>query len=328
MSEERGSGWACRWFQDGDEEQILELLSLCFGEWPRVDISVSPLDHLRWKMSSSAIARASGSVAETEDGRIIAVQLLFAQHVFVEGKRRHLIQGVDQCVHPDLQGRGVIRDLRRFAWPTFTRVFDMRIGITGQPALDVLRRREGSLPIGNTIGVLSADVSGSRRGATTPSAHGIRAGDDRFASLAAEASQSFDFMVCRDSEYLQWRYKRHGGDFTIREISEGGDMAGYAVTRLSSGRGHIVDLLALPGRLDIVDDVVREAMLDFGSAGVERAECWLPACHPYRSVLERHGYRLKRPLPMTYGSFQDVNVSFMSAPDARIHFMAGDLDLV
>jgi hypothetical protein len=320
--------WRCRWYRDGDEDGILALMRPAFGRWPRVEVDIDPLDHLRWKMSSSPIARSYGSVAETSDGTIIAVQLFFAQDVFVQGNRRRLIQGVDQCVHPDYQGRGVIRSLRGFAWPTFGRLFDMRIGMTGQKALDTLRRREGSRPIGNAVDVLLATTSQAPRKACRSVERPVSSLNHRFEDLATESAGDFSFIVRRDPHYLAWRYDARGGPFMFRTIEEAGSLLGYTVTRASHGRGYIADLLARPGRLDVVDDLVADVLTSLRAVRVDQVECWLPAHHPYRGVMARHGFAKKRALPLTYGSFGHVDLTFMDCPNAAIHFTAGDLDLV
>ena len=38
-----------RSYQPGDEEEIVELLELVFGGWPKLDLNCDSINHWRWK---------------------------------------------------------------------------------------------------------------------------------------------------------------------------------------------------------------------------------------------------------------------------------------
>jgi hypothetical protein len=50
---------------------------------------------------------------------------------------------------------------------------------------------------------------------------------------------------------MNWRYCDPArGRFTVRVAERNGKILGYLVFKISEGSGYIVDLLALPGRID------------------------------------------------------------------------------
>jgi hypothetical protein len=54
--------------------------------------------------------------------------------------------------------------------------------------------------------------------------------------------------------------------------------------------GQIADLLALPGRTDVVRSLVEDALDLFREAGVELVTCWMISRHPYNGILRRYGF--------------------------------------
>lgn len=93
-------------------------------------------------------------------------------------------------------------------------------------------------------------------------------------ALWGRVSQYYGFMLKRDSGYLNWRYcdSRVGG-FQIRKAYEGGVLLGYCVFRVNRFReeypvGYVLDLVAVPGRVDVACMLVGEAVRCFDEAGV------------------------------------------------------------
>jgi GNAT superfamily N-acetyltransferase len=159
--------------------------------------------------------------------------------------------------------------------------------------------------------------------------------DERVDALCEEAARPFDFMLKRDREFLTWRYDRRGGDFTIEIAEDAGELAGYAVlcTDIERERGYIADMLALPDRDDVTQALVTAALAWGRRAGLKTLVCWLPERHPYRHVLDGSDFVLRR-LKTTMGyrapgtAMPAEELTFLEAPDARIHLMLGDTDTV
>ena len=185
------------------------------------------------------------------------------------------------------------------------------------------------------LAALGAATAATRRGALRRGA--LRPQDDhrfdsRFDELFEEAAADFDVINERSAEYLQWRYgDRRAGPFVVRSISDRGRLLGYAVLRLAGTKAYLADLLALPGRIDVLERLVADAVTLAHSDGASGLECWLSGGHPYRGALRRQGF---------FDSRLDVGVEFhpiaataedlrcLRDPHARVHFQMGDTDMV
>jgi hypothetical protein len=185
------------------------------------------------------------------------------------------------------------------------RHYDLSIIDAQSPIMIQRARRFGTRPLGNVIRPLVLPL-------------------DR---------REFARRRARSREHLDWRYAdRRGGRFHLRVAEDAdGSILGYAVGGARGDRGHLVDLLALPGRLDVAAALVREIGGVLAGAGCVDVLCWLPQRHPYRAVLRRAGYLDARARPfITYrpcGASAE-SLEFLAAPRTRVHFMLGDTDLV
>ena len=156
--------------------------------------------------------------------------------------------------------------------------------------------------------------------------------DERVDAFFDEAARPFEFIQVRDHNFLNWRYADpRSGDSTIRVAEEGGAILGYAVLHVGQGRGHIMDLLALPDRLDVVQSLVGDALDQLTPHQVESVHCWMASEHPYNEVLKGHGFVPSRnSVAFTYEplSMDAEALAFLSDPHAPIHFMHGDSDWI
>ena len=64
MAAELPADWSPRNFRAGDEEGILRVLQSAFERWPRGELTVAPIEHLRWKLSSADVALRHHRIAD------------------------------------------------------------------------------------------------------------------------------------------------------------------------------------------------------------------------------------------------------------------------
>ncbi len=102
--------------------------------------------------------------------------------------------------------------------------------------------------------------------------------------------------------------------------------------RVLRGKGYLADLLALPGRDDVVQSLVRDALARFRAAGVSAVQWWSPTHHPYKQILARQGFlhkrRRKRELGYRALRASSEELAFLEDPRAAVHFVLGDTDVV
>ena len=106
---------------------------------------------------------------------------------------------------------------------------------------------------------------------------------------------------------------------------------GYVVTRVAQQRGHIVDLLTLPGRLDVAEGLVEDVLQQLAARGVSGVWCWSVWGHPYAGVVRRAGFsNSRRSTGLKYQPkylTAEEQVLF-DDPSAGIHLMGGDSNIV
>jgi len=108
--------------------------------------------------------------------------------------------------------------------------------------------------------------------------------------------ESYAFILERKKEYLNWRYfDPRAGHYRVLQAEEDGKMVGYSVLRINhykpdNLKGFIVDLLAAPGRLDIVDVLLKEAVRYFEGLGINAIFSLGFEDHPYSSIYRNYGF--------------------------------------
>lgn len=349
---------------EDDLPAVLALLQDTFGTWPDVPTSAEPIDHLRWKLGDGRPGESYHFVAEL-DGRIIAFQMNLMWRAKVGDRELRVLRGWDSAVHPDYQGQGVMSVMRPQMNAFFATNSDFFLGGSDHPATPRLHARgnevrrdfghnwtvyirpmslraafrtfklrperaPGKLP--TSLAAFARWLAFGARQARERSACSIATVtrfDERIDAFCDVASQQFDFIIVRNKGLLNWRYNRRAGDFTIRIATAGERVVGYSVLRVAHGKGHIADLLALPGRLDVVRALANDAAAQL--RGVPAIECWLFGNHPYAATLDSCGFlgrRHRRQLTYEAVAVPASDLAPLSARSSVAHLSVGDIDIV
>jgi len=335
--------------------------------WPGFAIPRTSADHLRWKLEGPNASAPSYVTLVEVEGRVVSMAVALREQVLVRGERLTFEGGADACTHPDYGGRGMFSQRREFEAGNIELWLDGSLSNSGNPV--VLRRRErrgelmppwvtprvlvrvynplglaglqrragGRIPVpvlavGLTPIWALASIRRRRRAPgggweLTP----IEQFDDRFDDLFADAAQSFDFIKVRDVEYLNWRYADpRAGNYRTIAATEADQLLGFVTIKHASRRGHVMDLLVRPGRVDVAEALVGAADDAFRQVQVFAAMCWLPPTHPYRSALARYGFfDSRQPSGVslkTYAGPHARSLDFLADPGAGVHIMLGDSD--
>jgi GNAT superfamily N-acetyltransferase len=311
---------------------MLDCIVAAFGPWPAIDIDVSPLDHLRWKLGPEIDGRRYHIIAE-DSGRIVACGLARP----LRAKLRDAIVAAclygDMAVLPEFQNQGLMGRV----WDHQDEVgqrFALSIGLSGNEYVErEYLGRPRSQPFANKLQLLELEVAAGagKESDSRAAAVAVSEFDERVDSLWAAASRSFSFAVVRDRAWLNYRYANsRAGRFTIVIAQEAGSLLGYVVLTEARGKGFIADLLASPDRPDATAALLLAARTHFASRGVGHIRSWLNERHPYRQGYLDYGFRPVRDVRgLKVGAFRPTDLSFLfEDADAAIHYMAGDSDLV
>ena len=153
--------WSPRLYRTDDDERALALLTAAFDGWPKVEIAVDPIEHLRWKLHSADDAHRYHAVAEA-GARIIGFRAFFVQRVKLRGRVVRARQSFDEAVHPEFQRRGAMEGMRRFCDPPLDFHFGVR---SGHPAIRKMNvtLREGKHTFGTRIELTDRELPGDPR---------------------------------------------------------------------------------------------------------------------------------------------------------------------
>lgn len=321
-----------RLYRPGDEGALADLLEATFPRWPNIETSVPVSDHMLWKLSSDPESASFQVVAEV-DRQIVGCRLFWLTWFRIHGDRLRCRQGFDLAVHPHYRGRGILNEMWSYARRHFDDLNDFNFGVGAHPATMHMRVAQGNIVIGNKVQVLAcADTTHVVVPHHDIAVREVPAFDGRVDGLFTAAAPQFDFIRERTSVYLNWRFAdRRAGMFSVLQADAAGEMLGYVALSCKGKTGVIVDLLALPDRLDVVEVLVSEAIQRFATIGCQAVECWIPTVHPYRTVMLglRFAHK-KRGIHLSYRSLRAPasKLEFLADRKASVHIMAADTDLV
>ncbi len=155
--------------------------------------------------------------------------------------------------------------------------------------------------------------------------------DEKINSFLGKIRGYYDFIVERNLDRLNWRYlDSRGGEFIVRQAKENGKILGYIVIRINRylkdyPMGYIIYLLTIPGRLDVADKLLKDALNVFDESKVNIITGLFVQNHPIKKVLNWNGF---------LNSMEKINI-FLGAEEldelkdsdpSKIHFTLGDFD--
>jgi hypothetical protein len=135
------------------------------------------------------------------------------------------------------------------------------------------------------------------RGATIAPAEAF---DARFDALWEAAKEQVPVGIVRDSRYLHWRFaQKPESRHTTYVYEEKGVLGGYIVLKMKEEEryapGLVMDVLALPGREEIVHALFAKAFLHFVRARAGQVRFGTMAWGPYTKMVEPlFPYRVER----------------------------------
>ena len=161
--------------------------------------------------------------------------------------------------------------------------------------------------------------------------------DERINSFLREIRTNYNFIVERNQDYLNWRYSDPRGGNYIRKKAENDErILGYIILRINRYKreypiGYIVDLLTIPDRIDVANDLITNAIRLFDNLSVNMIQYWGVQKHPHESLLRKHGFLKTRKEPHIFFNPMDVGKEwdqFRVSPPHQLFFQIGDTDAI
>ena len=273
---------------------IVDLLEGAFGGWPNFSIECSPVDHWLWKYVANPYDMGSSLVYEV-DGEIVGCSHDVPNKLRIGGEELLSDLGSDLAVHPDYRGQGISTKIREFNWDAkkrfgyefayfvtsnprlienyertrepfpytvynYVMIFDVDLQLEKIPVKDPQVKKYGymSLDVLNRLRHTFAKKVEPEAGDVVP----ITVFDESYQRFWMKVRDNYDFIVDRESIYMNWRFcDPRGGSFKVFKAGGEHGFRGYIVlfvNKMIEGYpiGYIVDLLT-------EDDSTAQSLVSF-----------------------------------------------------------------
>jgi len=351
-------------YQPGDVKQIIGLLQEVYGDWPRVDLECTALDHWTWKYPENQHGKRVVSVAKHGD-RVVGVSQQYAVRVKVGGEIDDWGYAGDLVVHPDYRRRGISNMLvehdvklrHEYDMPSsyfvtrnpylvksYSEKFpEFPFSVTVLIHVKDIDKQIQAIPVDNpslmkigyTVVKQLQDIRNVIRGnRDDPEVKVVKA--DRFGSQIDvfwdKVRDDYDFIIERKRSYLNWRYcDRRAGDFDVKLAMDGSEVIGFCVNRVNRYRreypiGFVVDLQTMKNREDAADALLLDAMKYFEGNDVNTVLAACTKTHPLWTRFQRQGFVDTRIDFILYYNSPVKQYECLRDTKLRVNFMFGDID--
>jgi hypothetical protein len=221
----------------------------------------------------------------------------------------------------------------------YVKIWDVSKHFSTNPGQDKLLKKYGytALKTMNKLGNIVDSSGNSNTASSLVEILETSVMDNEMGDFWDLVKGDYNFIVERDTIYMNWRYHdRRGGEYSVRYARDSSDVLGFMVLRVNKLRedypvGYVVDLLAQPKRLDVVDALLRDALHFFKERGVNMVHSMVVKGHPYDRLFMKHGFLYDREKLILFYSPKDVGEELndlTGSPPNKLHFTYGDLDWI
>ncbi len=339
-----------------------------FEEWRTKDKLA--LDHWRWMYLENPV-RSSNIVIAEKNGEIVSVCHDLIIELKIGNNIVKAFYGTDVGTHPDHRRKGLYAQLYKMRENARSEE-SMEYGYTTNPIVDAYIKKQVSdrLPlyqfpylIGKFIRINNVDSHLKHRSVKNSllmklgykalklinyithkserersydfNIKRIARFDENADTLWRKVSYHHNFMLKRNSTYLNWRYFGDESQaYNVFMAECEGEALGYIVYKIDEQlpeypRSYIIDLVALPGRLDVADALIGYTLKNLSEQRVNVIECLITYGHSYQNLLMKNGFvNRMEPIQINYnppsidkGEIQAIK----NSPADKIHVTYSDL---
>jgi hypothetical protein len=348
-----------RSYSSDDLPQIIDILKVSFPDW---QIKKDPINYWKWKY----LKPPSGSQISiiSLDEKVLGVAHLILLKIKLGSKIVIGQYSVDDAIHPKYRGKGLYN---KFKSTWYTTPAKVSYWITSNPINIERARKLGimQLPFMSTKMIRinkiklffeenKMDSIKARLGLTflkklnevtnkftqriTVSdslIENVEEFDERIEEFLEKINENYQLMIFKDREYLNWRFcDKDAGDIIVRQVLDENKISGYHALEIKEKKeqleGYVLDLLALPDRMDVAELLFREACAISDEMNVNVLHYRVIKGHPYERLARKHGF-----LDVTKWSDSRIYIDEYESERARsrsigayspsqIHFSIGD----
>jgi GNAT superfamily N-acetyltransferase len=354
-----------RSYQPGDEEEIVELLDLVFGGWPKLDVNFDSVSHWKWKYIDCPSGNAIVNVAESGN-RIVGVDHSVPLEVKLGDKIELINYTSDLAVHPEFRRKGIAKmlinesDVKRKELAIERLFFATRRSYVIQdyskmfpfPVLNLVRIRDinkqlRAIPVKNQSYLKTGfhilkflnSISNVYRNRSSVIPDNLNLSiperfDKKINTFFDKLSSQYAFILKRESRYLNWKYfDKRNGNYIVKTVEENKDIIGYIVYRINRYLkdypiGYLIDLLALKNREDVIDHLLSDMINSIDENNVNIVNSLIVKGHPYEKIMKMQGFLDSRLKFNVITNFESVGKGggLRNFKPSEIYFSYGDID--
>jgi hypothetical protein len=327
-----------RFYQLGDDENIVELLKKTFPRWEKFD---DPLELWRWKYVNTPL-RSIVTVAVT-DNKIVGCNHSLIFNAKLGSEITSLSHGDDLAVDTNFRGLGLWLKMQSLKYETYPTIAKYSYSTTGNPIVlkSWVKRNRSLLPFPVTRMVKTHDIDLQLQTRPMKNRLQVKVGyiflknlnqiinlfrapinrcdefkiaeisefDEGIDSFWEKIKDDYNFILEKKHTYLNWRFTDNDrGNHMKLQAMKGDEILGYAVIGFKEGHseGQIEDLIALKDRLDVADALLDYACKYLDDLGLNTVFYQVVDAHPYQELSRRKGFidsRSKATIRFDYSSY-------------------------
>jgi GNAT superfamily N-acetyltransferase len=310
-------------YKPGDEESIITLLKNSFPGWKE---QKQPIETWKWKYLDTPIKSFIRVVKDNE--KVVAVDHKKIIRTKIGDKIHLTAYSDDVAVDKEYRVRGIYSEMLKFSlkyreengvtysyYSTINPIVsttDTKSGFKKFPCdishlikiikPDIYLKGKNRDDIVTKIGVKALTGYTEIKHALSPPpiGHGkykvveSEKFDERLNEFWGEIKDSYDYIIEKTPEYLNWRIKKPGENNQIMIAVNENKILGYIIVNMEKGDGHlegkISELLTLSDRLDVANDLVKNACDQIEKQGAVAIYYPVTKGHPYEDLIQRHGF--------------------------------------
>ncbi|MBM3320339.1 MAG: GNAT family N-acetyltransferase [Candidatus Eisenbacteria bacterium] len=326
--------WEARGYRPGDEEAILELFRVVFGE-AKMTLAI-----WNWLYRENPEPDPIIGLAFDQETRaLVAHGAVLPLPALLRGRRATFGLAMDAMTDPAVRGaalgrRGAFVLAAEQVIGRIVPRMPLAYGFPGERHLALGRLLLGYEPIGPVPSLGRAlDPPGEMRRERFLAPwkiHRVLRFGVRADELWRAVRRDYPLALYRNSRYLNWRYFKipHHRYRVFALTGRLGRWKGWAVLSVEGKTARLVDLFVPRGIPDGTESLVRRALDEAARMGAERCVAWMPKHSPGRPLLEKLGFL---PEPEEEQDFLAVRIHDRTltkeAVERSFHFQMGDSDM-
>jgi hypothetical protein len=352
-----------RLYMPGDEEAIVEVLKQSYPEWRDAD---APIDYWKWKYLDTPLGSIV-IVADLGGKIVGVVSILFLNvkidektfsgygddsAIHPDNRRKGIYKnmlyfGEEQIIKKKTALRFAVRvheasvlmskrrgyDLFPFTISHMLQVRDVGTHFRMRPTKNNLVARIGfsMLKLLNHLLNMGKQIVKQSEIKTEE----VYEFDERINSFWEKIKNDHNFIIEKNREYLNWRYcdprSSNKGKYFVKQAVGNGEVLGFIVLEVrvkdDYSEGYIMDLLALPDRIDVAWTLLEEADQFCKESDINVVHYRVVKKHPYQAMFREQGFiEVPSKLYLTYRMlfYKEKMQVIQNSKPSQIHFNYGD----